>query len=252
VRDSIIFLSDTHFSYHTDDEKERKKRALFLEFLSRIEGVGSLYLLGDIFDFWFEYRSVAPKYYHDILDGLNRLTKGGSRVSIMGGNHDYWLGSYISETLGMTVLPQLVTHELQGRRITMTHGDMLLPGDLAYKTLKAVTRNPFVISIARLVHPDILYGLARNFSRASKGVTHKKTQKVAGKLLEIAPDRFFEWGNDTFVMGHVHLPRMESFGDRIFVMLGDWEEHFSYLLLKGGNLSLECYGTVVPTLSESR
>ncbi len=252
MRDSIIFLSDTHFSYHTHDEKERKKRARFLEFLSRIEGIGSLYLLGDIFDFWFEYGNTIPRHYHDILDGLYRLSEGGSKVSIMGGNHDYWLGSYISEGLGMRVLPQLITEELQGRRITMTHGDALLPGDLAYKTLKAVIRNPFVISIARLVHPEILYGFARNFSRASKGVTHKKTERVAAELLEIAPERFFEWNNDTFVMGHVHLPRMEIFGGKTFVMLGDWEEHFSYLLLEGGNLSLEYYGPDVPTPSENR
>ena len=252
MKDSIIFLSDTHFSYHTDDEKERKKRTRFLDFLSRIEGVGSLYLLGDIFDFWFEYRSSVPKYYHDILDGLHHLVRSGSRVSIMGGNHDYWLGSYISDGIGMTMLPQLVTHELQGRKITMTHGDMLLPGDFAYKALRAVIRNPFVISTARLVHPDILYGFARNFSRASKGVTHKKTERVAAKLLEIAPERFFEWDNDTFVMGHVHLPRMENFGEKTFVILGDWEKHFSYLLLEGGNLSLEYYGPDVPTLSENR
>ncbi len=252
MKDSIIFLSDTHFSYHTDDEKESKKRARFLDFLSQIEGVGSLYLLGDIFDFWFEYRNFVPKYYHEILEGLHHLVKSGSHVSIMGGNHDYWLGSYISETLGMTLLPQLVTHELQGRRITMTHGDMLLPGDFAYKALKAVIRNPFIISIARIVHPDILYGFARNFSRASKGMTHKKTERVAEKVLEIAKERFFEWDNDTFMMGHVHLPIIENFDEKTFVILGDWEEHFSYCLLEGGNLSLECYRPDVPTLSENR
>lgn len=252
MRDSIIFLSDTHFTYHTDDENERKKRDLFLDFLQHIEGIGSLYLLGDIFDFWFEYRSAIPKYYHDILSGLHRLVESGSAVSIMGGNHDYWLGSFITETLGMNVLPQLLTRELQGRRITMTHGDMLLPGDFAYKTLKALIRSGFVISIARVVHPDILYGFARRFSAASKGVTHKKTQRVAAELIEMAPERFFEWGNDTFVMGHVHMPTLQQFGDKTFVMLGDWEEHFSYLLLEGGNLSLEYYGTGVPTPSESR
>lgn len=252
MRDSIIFLSDTHFTYHTHDENERKKRSLFLDFLQRIEGIERLYLLGDIFDFWFEYRSAIPKYYEDILSGLHRLVESGSTVSIMGGNHDYWLGSYITETIGMSVLPQLVTHELQGRRITMTHGDMLLPGDFAYKTLKALIRSGPVISIARAVHPDLLYGFARRFSSASKGMTHKKTERVAAKLLALAPERFFEWDNDTFVMGHVHLPRLQQFGDRTFVMLGDWEEHFSYLLLEGGNLSLAYHRAGAPTRSENR
>ena len=252
MRDSIIFLSDTHFSYHTTDEKERKKQALFLDFLRSNEGAEALYLLGDIFDFWFEYRSVVPKYYSDILEGLRRLGERGTRLYMMGGNHDFWLGSYISDVIGIEILGQLITHELQGRRITMTHGDMLLPGDYAYKTLKAVIRNRAVTSIARIVHPDLLFAFARRFSSASKGITHKKTERMADMLVELAPTRFFEWDNDAFVMGHIHLPRMMQYGGKTFVMLGDWEEHNSYLVLREGILSLERYGVEAPTERENR
>jgi UDP-2,3-diacylglucosamine hydrolase len=252
LKDSVIFLSDTHFTYHSIGKNESKKRAAFLEFLGRIRGVDRLYLIGDIFDFWFECRGSEPKYYDDILDGLYRLVQSGTGVFITGGNHDYWLGGYFGETLGVTVLPILSTHELQGRTVTITHGDTLLPGDYAYKALKAVIRSRPAIAIARLVHPEILYRFARNFSKVSKEMTSKKTERSAELLLGIARDSFFKWGNDVFIMGHVHLPVLRRFDEKIFVILGDWEEHFSYLELRGGEFSLHRYGPADPTVKENR
>jgi UDP-2,3-diacylglucosamine hydrolase len=252
VDKSIFFLSDTHFAYHNTGENESKKRSLFLEFLAHIRGADRLYLLGDIFDFWFEHGKSVPGYYDDILDGLHSLVESGTSTFITGGNHDHWLGGYFPEALGVTVLPTLVTHELQGRTITMTHGDTLLPGDYAYKALKAVIRSRPVIAIARLVHPAILYRFAGHFSVASKGMTHKKTEQAAETLLGRAGDSYFKWGNDVFIMGHVHVPILRRFEEKTFVILGDWEEHFSYLELRGGGLSLCRYNRVDPIVIEKR
>jgi UDP-2,3-diacylglucosamine hydrolase len=249
---SIFFISDTHFAYHNTGENESKKRSLFLEFLDRIRGAERLYLLGDIFDFWFEHGKSMPGYYDDVLEGLRRLVDSGTATFITGGNHDHWLGSYFPEKLGITVLPTMVTHELQGRTVTMTHGDTLLPGDYAYKALKAVIRSRPVITLARMVHPALLYRLAGHFSSASKGMTHKKTEHAAETLLQRAGDSFFKWGNDVFIMGHVHFPVLRRFDDRAFVILGDWEEHFSYLELRGGDPSLHRYNPEEPTVSEKR
>lgn len=241
MADPIFFLSDTHFKYHSIGEDERKKRDAFLGFIESIHGVTRLYLVGDIFDFWFEYRSVIPKYYKDVLDGISRLRKSGTHIYITGGNHDHWLGPYISDDLGLTILPPLSTHKLQGRTIAVTHGDLLLPRDYAYKTLKAFIRSRPVVAAARIVHPDLLYWLATNFSRASKGMTHGKTESSAQALIKSAPDSFFKWGNDIFVMGHVHYPHLEFFGEKIFIILGDWEQHYSYLRLEDGAPSLEFF-----------
>ena len=250
MNDSIFFLSDTHFSYHRIDAIERKKQETFLSFLEHIAGSEKLYLLGDIFDFWFYGRQV-PESYRSILGGLQKLVRSGTEVLITGGNHDHWLGTYLSETIGLTILPTLVTHELQGTAVTMTHGDTLLPGDFAYKALKAVIRSRPVIALARLVPPGLLFGFASRFSTASKGVTHKRTERWAEILAERAEGSFFLWGNDTFVMGHVHLPLLRRFGERTFVILGDWEEHFSYLVLRNGELSLRRYSPEETTVNEN-
>jgi len=252
LTDTAYFLSDTHFKYHSISENETKKRRYFLDFLLSIEGASRLYLLGDIFDFWFEYRNVVPRHYHDILDGLYALHKGGTQIFMTGGNHDFWLGPYLSETLGFTILPSITTHTLQGRTITFTHGDTLLPGDHAYKTLKKIIRSRPVVALAHLVHPDILYGFAHGFSKASKGITKKKTEKSKNTLVNLAESSFFRWGNDVFVMGHVHFPCVECFGDRVFVILGDWEDHFSYLRLEESKLYLEYYRSREKTLIEKR
>jgi len=252
MRESVFFVSDTHFKYDGSGADERMKRDRFISFLAGIEGASKLYLLGDIFDFWFEYRSVVPRYYRDVLDALSSLRKGGTEICIAGGNHDFWLGSFVSETLGFTILPHLVTHTIQGTKVTMTHGDDLLPGDRGYKILKAVIRSRPAVAAARAVHPDALYALARRFSMASKGITEKKTERAAKTLLAMAGDSFFRWDNDAFIMGHIHYPCMERFGDRTFVMLGDWERNFSFLEIREGRLSLGYYRPGESTLIENR
>lgn len=252
MRESVFFVSDTHFKYDGSGSDERVKRDRFISFLAGIEGASKLYLLGDTFDFWFEYRSVVPRYYRDVLDALATLRKSGTEIFIAGGNHDFWLGSFVSGTLGFTILPPLATHTIQGITVTMTHGDDLLPGDYGYKILKAVIRSRPAVAAARAVHPDILYAFARRFSRASKGITEKKTERAAKTLLAMAGDSFFRWGNDAFVTGHIHYPCIERFGDRTFVILGDWERNFSFLEIREGRLSLGFYKALENTLSENR
>jgi len=239
--DKIYFISDSHFKYHNIGESEREKQALFLGFLDQIAGARRLYLVGDIFDFWFEYRSVIPRYYGNILEGLRNLRRSGTEIFITGGNHDFWVGPYLTNEIGLTPLPPLSTHLLQGRTVTITHGDLLLPGDYGYKALKAVIRSRPAVALARILHPDLLYGFASRFSRASKGITHGRTREARDTLVRIAPDSFFQWGNDTFIMGHIHLPGIERFDNKVFIILGDWEEHFSYACLENGEFELKFY-----------
>lgn len=237
--DSVYFLSDTHFNHDRSGTGEREKRKRFLGFLESIEGSGALYLVGDIFDFWFEYRSVIPRYYGDVISGLRRLSLSGTPIYVTGGNHDHWFGDYLPVEIGARILPPVSTHELQGRKVKLTHGDDLLPGDYGYKALKLLIRSRPAVAAARLVHPDLLYAFAFFFSRRSKSLTHAKTERCAERLIEIAPGEFFEDGNDAFITGHVHLPRIVEFGKRVFIILGDWERHFSWARLTGGEFFLE-------------
>jgi UDP-2,3-diacylglucosamine hydrolase len=252
MRESVFFVSDAHFKYDGFESDEQAKRDRFISFLAHIEGASRLYLLGDIFDFWFEYRSVVPRYYRDVLDALSSLRRSGTEIYIAGGNHDFWLGSFISETMGFVILPALATHTIQSVTVTMTHGDDLLPGDRGYKLLKAVIRSRAAVAAARAVHPDVLYAFARRFSRASKELTQGKTERSAKTLLAMARDEFFRWGNRVFITGHVHYPCLERFGDKTFVILGDWERNFSYLEMREGRLSLEFYRPGEDTSIEKR
>jgi UDP-2,3-diacylglucosamine hydrolase len=249
---SAIFVSDTHFKYRDRSPEEKTKKATFLDFLAGLEGASRLYLVGDIFDFWFEYQSVVPRYYRDVLDALTSLKRGGTDIFLSGGNHDFWYGSFLSETLGFTVLPTLAVHDIQGRRIAITHGDDLIPRDFGYKALKALIRSRGVIALARAVHPDLLFAFAERFSKASKEITEGRTERSAKTILEMAPRSCFRWGNDAFVMGHIHYPVLERFGDKVFVILGDWEKHFTYGKLSGGALTLERYKPSPVTFSEKR
>jgi UDP-2,3-diacylglucosamine hydrolase len=239
--DNIFFLSDTHFKYAGAGRDEKEKRSLFTSFIETCHGAERIYLLGDIFDFWFEYGNVIPNHYEDVLRALSLLRLSGTGIFMCGGNHDHWIGRYLTDKIGISPMPQETVHELQGHRVKLTHGDTVMPGDYGYKMLKTLIRSRPVIAAARLVHPDILFPFAGLFSRASKGMTGNKVRSYAEKVVKIAEERFFKDGNDTFVMGHIHLPMLKRFGDRTFVILGDWETHFSYLRLEGGVFSLEMY-----------
>lgn len=249
--EKIYFVSDTHFKYQISTETESKKRRRFLTFIEEIGSPKQLFLVGDIFDFWFEYNSVVPAYYSDILNALRGLREKGTEILISKGNHDYWLGRYISEEIGLKILPELSTHIIQEHTVTVTHGDSLLHRDYAYKVLKSVIRNRAVIAAASCIHPDILFSFAKNFSRTSKGVTHKKTERAARELIARAKEDFFKWGNDIFVMGHIHFPTHEKFGDKQFIILGDWEENFSYLEMENGTATLKRYAPGKNTLTEN-
>ena len=248
----VYFVSDTHFKYHNINEAEKRKKQRFFKFLSEIEGAERLYLVGDIFDFWFEYRHVIPGSYWEILYRLQLLRESGTDIYITGGNHDFWLGSFISEVMKFHILPQFSIQNLQGRRIAVTHGDMILPGDRGYKILKRIIRNKIVIGIARMVHPDLLFAFARIFSSTSKDFTGRKTDYWAERVTGIARDNFFEWDNDAFIMGHVHKPVLRRFGENVFCILGDWEENCSYLKIEEGEFSAGSYNEDGNTFMEKR
>ncbi len=251
MSEKIIFVADTHFKYHNLDKNERKKRQLFLHFLRDLENVERIYLLGDIFDFWFEKNNHTPPYYRDILKGFQSVVNRGIEIYMMGGNHDYWLGSYLPLNLGIKILPPMVTTELQGRTITMTHGDMLMPGDYAYKMLKTVIRSKPVISLACIIPTGLLYKFASRFSRTSKSITSGTTENSVRKITAIAGESLFRWGNDTFIMGHIHYPLSKEIEGKDFMILGDWEEHYSFGCLENGQLQMKYYSPGPTTVREN-
>lgn len=233
----IRVVADTHFrDLQAPGESERRER--FMRFLDSLPAGSVLFLIGDIFDFYFEYRSVVSRRYLDIYAAIRRTTGRGIPVHFLGGNHDYWVGDFFTADLGMVVHERDIVIEAQGRRIVLAHGDLVMPRDYGYKLLKNIIRSRLVIGLAKMVHPDLLDAIATGVSHGSRKYLTIPQEKRARAVMAHAWDHFYTRGNDAFVMGHVHYPVHETRDGREFLILGDLE-HFTYARLTAGRLRLE-------------
>jgi len=236
--DEVWFVSDAHFK-SPDAPGEMERRERFLSFLGRIPRRSALVLLGDIFDFYFEYRTTVPKHYFDIFRGLHDCRGQGVDVHFLGGNHDCWTRNFFTDELGITVHKREIRFACRERKILCVHGDLTLPGDTGYKVLRAIIQNGAVIAAASLLHPDILESIAAFVAKMSKSQQRESHESAARKLGASAGERFFLRGNDAFIMGHIHFPHHSRHDGRDFLILGGWLEHFTYARLVNGKITLE-------------
>jgi UDP-2,3-diacylglucosamine hydrolase len=236
----LYFVADSHFRSGADPV-ERPRRDRLIRFLQQIPDGGAVFLLGDIFDFYFEYRSVIPKRYFDLFQAFYNCTKRGIPVHFIGGNHDYWVGTFLDEEVGVKLHPDDFLIEAQDRRICCSHGDYQIPGETGYKLLRAFMRNRVVINLAKILHPDLMDAIAARVSRGSKKRKRRTPEQIANHLADVAPQFFFDRGNDAFIMGHVHYPLHRRDNGRDFLILGDWITRFTYAHLHGGRFTLETF-----------
>jgi UDP-2,3-diacylglucosamine hydrolase len=223
----IRIVADTHFR-DRDLPGEAERRDRFLRFLNSLSTGTWLVLLGDIFDFYFEYRSVVSRRYLDIYEALDQCRHRGVDLHFLGGNHDHWVGDFFTHDLGITVHQDEIRIAAQGRKIVLAHGDLVMPRDYGYKVLKSVIRNRAVIGASRWIHPH-----------GSRQYFNVPQEKRARAVEAHAWKSFFERDNDAFVMGHVHYPMHVTRDGREFMIVGDWLEHFTYGRLSSGRLRLE-------------
>lgn len=234
----IRVVADTHFrDLAIPGEPERRMR--FTRFLDSLPAGTLLVLLGDIFDFYFEYRSVVSRRYLDIYEALDSCRQRGVDIHFLGGNHDHWVGDFFSRDLGIVLHRDEIRIQAQGRRLILAHGDLVMPRDYGYKVLKSVLRNRAVIGASRWIHPDILDAIARGVAHGSRQYFSIPQEKRAHAVEAHAWAHFFTRGNDAFVMGHVHYPMHVTRDGREFMIVGDWLEHFTYGRLTSGRLRLE-------------
>lgn len=238
--DDVRIAGDTHFRDRAlAGEAERRER--FIRFLDSTPSGTYLVLLGDIFDFYFEYRSVVPRRFLDIFAALSRASTRGVDTHFIGGNHDYWVGDFFARELGVRVHQEEIRVAAQGRKLVIAHGDLVMPRDYGYKVLKSVIRNPLVIGASRWIHPDVLDAIAGGVAHASRTYFSVEQEKRARTVTEHAWGHFFERGNDAFVMGHVHLPVHETREGKEFVIVGDWLEHDTFARMTDGRLRIESF-----------
>ena len=234
----IRVVADTHFR-DRDIPGEQDRRERFLRFLESLAPGTFLVLLGDIFDFYFEYRSVVSRRYLDVYEALDACRRRGVDIHFLGGNHDHWVGDFFSRDLGIVLHQVEIRIAAQGRRLVLAHGDLVMPRDYGYKVLKSVIRNRAVIGASRCIHPDLLDAIARGVAHGSRQYFNVPQEKRARAVEAHAWSHFFTRGNDAFVMGHVHFPLHQTRDGREFMIVGDWLEHFTYARLTSGRLRLE-------------
>ena len=231
----VYFISDVHLGWGGERE-DRDRQERLIAFLRAIRGdAEALYVVGDLFDFWFEYRSVVPRAGARVLFELYHTVEAGVPVVCLPGNHDLWLGAFLSREVGITLLPNRSVVHHQGVRICLDHGDDLLGGGL-YRLVKKVLRNPTCIALFRLLHPDIGALLAR---MASNRPTLRGA--LGGHMVEVysrEARRRFGVEADVVVFGHLHRPTLRRDEEGTFVVLGDWVKHFSYAVMENGEVEV--------------
>jgi UDP-2,3-diacylglucosamine hydrolase len=242
MSDDVVFLADAHLGAESG-EKEAARTARLHRFLESLPGrIRSLVIVGDLFDFWFEYRTAIPRQHFATLAALRRLRDAGVEITYLNGNHDFWLGPFLSQEIGAITRTGPLTLQQQGRKLWIHHGDGLIGGDLGYRFLRRVLRSPFSIRLYQLIHPDLGIPLAHWISGRSREARDPDRFPIERLWTEVALPRFAE-GFDGVIIGHFHraFERREP-GRELFV-LGDWIDQFTYVVLRNGVLSLETWPT---------
>ena len=244
---SVTFLSDIHLGAHAPAVEAAKERDL-IALIEGLEAGSMLYLLGDVFDFWFDYAE-PPRKHGPVLRALQRARSRDVAVAFMGGNHDYWVRAgrgtgWLERELGIRVLddPHLAHHD--GLALLLTHGDALGGARGGYRAVRAVLRNPVAIFAFRLLPARVGHWLADRTSTASRGSHSDEALARYRDRLRAAAVRALEQPDvDAVVAGHVHSPERSAHPGGVYLNLGDWTVHRTYGRLVGGALSLERFGT---------
>ncbi len=238
--DRIAFIADAHLGLPGDNSS---RPGIIADFLRNIRGkISHLYIVGDLFDFWFEYTSVVPNTAPEVIFELYNLVMSGTDIYLFAGNHDYWQGSYLSDHVGVNIIPDSYIAEHQGKRIYLHHGDGLYPHDTGYRILKKVLRNKISIFLFGLLHPDVAAKIARLTSKTSRDyLSHPDFEKQNLELFRVIGDKRLEEHFDAAVYGHCHVPLVEQRENGILVLLGEWLKYNTYVILEEGVFTLHSW-----------
>lgn len=242
----IYFLSDFHLGA-PDHATSLIREKRIVKFLDEIKNETShIFILGDLFDFWYEYKKVVPKGFVRILGKLAELSDSGIIIKFFVGNHDMWMNGYFEQELGIEVFHEPKEFEFNGKRFFIGHGDGLGPGDHKYKFIKKVFRNKLSQTLFGALHPGAGIGLAGYFSRKSRAATGKTDEKFLGEdkewLIIFSKQMLVKKHYDYFIFGHRHFPIDFKLSDTSrYLNLGDWIKYNSFAVFDGVKTELKYY-----------
>lgn len=242
----VYFASDQHFGAPTR-ELSLPREQKFLRWLDEIKkDAAVLFLVGDLFDFWFEYKTVVPKGFVRILGKLAEMRDSGIEIYFFVGNHDLWMNDYFEQELGIPVYRDNREFTFNQKAFLIGHGDGKGPGDKGYKRMKKVFTHPLSKWLYRWLHPDIGVKLAQYLSVKNKLISGEADVKFLGEenewLIQYAKRKLQDKHYDYLVFGHRHLPMQINVGENSqYVNLGDWIGYFTYGVFDGEQFELKKY-----------
>lgn len=232
---SVYFISDLHLGLESK-EREILKEEKLIRFLDYIkEDVSELYILGDLFDYWFEYKRVIQKGYYKTFTALKNLTEKGVRIHYLIGNHDFMHRDFFQSELNVSLYDEPIDVVLNDKRFFLGHGDGLVKNDIGYKILKKILRNKFLQKIFSYVHPDFGIWVASSSSKKSRDYTADKNYGEIDGLYETAKLKIDE-GFDFVVFGHSHNRQEKKYKNGEYINLGTWLKKPCYLRFQNGQL----------------
>ncbi|MCX6232683.1 MAG: UDP-2,3-diacylglucosamine diphosphatase [Bacteroidetes bacterium] len=245
-RHKIYFISDSHLGV-PDYNSSLKREKLMVKWLDEVKNdAAEIYLLGDIFDFWFEYKTVVPKGFVRLLGKLAEVSDLGIKLHYFTGNHDMWIYDYFEKELNATIYKAPIKITYGKHHFYIGHGDGLGPDDHGYKFIKKVFSNRFNQWLFARLHPNFGIGLALYFSRKSRIANGNTDEVFLGeekeRLLVYAKEILQKEHFDFFIFGHRHLPLDMNIGDNSrYLNIGDWVKSFSYIVYDGDKLELKYF-----------
>jgi len=232
----VYFISDAHLGIANGKTEE-----LIVDFLRSIKDETShLYIVGDLFDFWLEYKYAIPSVYLKTLSALLELSQSGVKIVYLPGNHDFWMLDFLEQQAGVKLAGEYLDIEHSGKKIHLFHGDGLAYGDHGYRMLKKLFRCKPLIWLYRLLPVDLAYRIAHRSSHVSRQYTSKKPKELQG-YYDYAEAKI-KAGYDAVIMGHTHVPEIKELSGGLYINSGDWLYHNSYIVLSEGKFELKYYG----------
>jgi UDP-2,3-diacylglucosamine hydrolase len=232
----IYFISDVHLG-HDERSSDRQREKLFTDFLDKIkDDCEVLYLVGDIFDYWFEYKTVIPKIYVRSLAALANFAESGKKIEYLMGNHDFGHLLFFEEELGIKIIKTDIEREHNGKRFYISHGDGKAYNDQLYLVLRKLLRNRFALWLFGKLHPDFGIKLALGSSRKSRKYT---IQKDSDGMRDFARGKIEKEHYDYVIMGHRHIAEITPFDGGKYVNIGEWLKSPTFGRFDGKEMYIE-------------
>ena len=242
----IYFASDFHLGVPSY-EKSLAREKRIVKWLNEIQqDAQEIYLMGDLFDFWFEYKHTVPKGFVRLLGKIAEITDSGIPVTLFTGNHDMWMFDYLPKELNVSIYRNPIVREFNGKKFYLGHGDGLGPGDNGYKLIKKIFANPLCQWLFTRLHPNFAMSMANYWSKKSRlsnghndaQFNGEENEWLAIYSKEILQKEYFDY----FIFGHRHLPLdIKLSGNSQYVNLGEWVNYSSYAVFDGSELTLKQY-----------